>query len=45
MGAWLYTMLVKHFGAVAAVAVTTARWGCTSRMQLIHSLEAPDFNP
>jgi len=25
LGAWLYTTLVKHFGAVAAVAVTTVR--------------------
>ena len=24
VGAWLYTLLMKHFGAVAAVAVTTA---------------------
>ena len=25
VGAWLYTVIVKHFGAVAAVAVTTTR--------------------
>lgn len=29
MGAWLYTMLMKQFGAVAAVAVTTARKALT----------------
>ncbi len=28
-GAWTYTALVKHFGAVAAVAVTTARKALT----------------
>ena len=28
-GAWLYTLLMKHFGAVAAVAVTTARKAVT----------------
>ena len=28
-GAWLYTLLMKHFGAVAAVAVTTARKAIT----------------
>ena len=29
VGAWLYTLLMKHFGAVAAVAVTTARKAIT----------------
>ena len=29
VGAWLYTLLMKHFGAVAAVAVTTARKAVT----------------
>jgi hypothetical protein len=28
-----------------AAADRKARWGCTSRMQLAHSLQAPGFNP
>lgn len=35
MGAWLYTMLVKHFGAVAAVAVTTARKALTVMVSFV----------
>ena len=27
------------------VALEAARWGCTSRIQLAHSLKAPGFNP
>jgi len=30
LGAWMYTMLMKQFGAVAAVAVTTARKALTA---------------
>ena len=31
----MYTLLVKHFGAVAAVAVTTARKALTVMMSFV----------
>lgn len=35
LGAWAYTLLMKHFGAVAAVAVTTTRKALTVMMSFV----------